>query len=208
MRIPLAKLALMLMDELRLKNDRWLVILMLGLLLLPPLQYVCTDSALYAGEPVRLSERFVVRSFMLAVPIIGVLLVRYANTREQYERVVLAVVTSMALLLIAINVLRPAGSTIPLRSPLFHIAVMYGALPNTFWRQVVPPLLLSAGLAVLHLTRLTGGAAGDAAGDLLILTVQRCWHRAREAAYRPRARRRRRIVGGARSTQSERSRGP
>ncbi|MGH7694452.1 MAG: hypothetical protein ACRENH_05710 [Gemmatimonadaceae bacterium] len=158
-------------DTLKLENDRRLVALMLGLLLVPVLWYVRTDFALYAGDVERLSARLVVRIYMVIVPVVGILLVRSAFTREQYSGRVFGVACGIAILLLVINVLRPAGSTLPLRSPLLHLAVMYGALPNTFWRQVTPPLLLAAGLVTLRLTLLDGGANGDVGGDVLILCV-------------------------------------
>lgn len=161
----------MLIDTLRLRDDRRLVLLMLGLLLVPPLWYVRTDFALYADNTFRLTERLVVRCFMLAVPVIGILLVRPSGTRKQYQRIMFGVAMSVASLLVVINALRPVGSTLPLRSPLFHIAVMFGALPNSFWRQVTPPLFLCGALAVLRLTLLTGGASGDIAGDIVILII-------------------------------------
>lgn len=158
-------------DDLQLANDRRLAAIVLGLLVVPVLWYVRTDFALYAENLPRLSARLVVRSLMLATPIIGIVLLRLSRTRVQYSRALFATAMGIALWLIMINALRPQGSALPLRSPLLHIAVMYGALPNTFWRQALPPLLLAAGLVLLRLTWLTGGASGDVAGDVLILAL-------------------------------------
>ncbi len=158
-------------DTLRLKHDRRMVMVVLGLVLIPAIWYVRTDFALYADNWPLLRARLLVRSFMVAIPIVGLFLVRSLGTRKEYSRVVFGVALGTAAVIVAINVLRPFGSTMPLRSPLFHLAVMYGALPNTFGRQVLPPLLLSAGLIALRLTWLTGGQGGDIAGDVLILLV-------------------------------------
>ena len=75
----------------------------------------------------------------------------------------------MAGFIVVINALRPEGSTLPFRSPMFTLFVLYGVLPNRFWRQCTPAWFLSAALIALRLTWLTSIADGDVGGDVVII---------------------------------------
>jgi hypothetical protein len=44
-------------------------------------------------------------------------------------------------------------------------------MPNTRWRQVLPPLAFSVGLAALRIWRLPDASLGDVGGDLLVLAT-------------------------------------
>lgn len=159
------------MDELRLRNDRRLSVVMLTLFLVPTVWYLRTDFSLYAGEWSRLTARLMVRASMTAIALGAVIALTMVRTRRTYTAVVFAAAMGLAFALLVMNALRPEYSDLPLRSPMFTIAVMYGLLPNTTFRQLLPPLMLSAGLAFLRLTWLTSTAASDVAGDLIILLV-------------------------------------
>jgi len=158
-------------NELRLQNDRRLAMVMVVLFLVPTVWYLQTDFVLFGGDWSRLTPRLVVRGSMFAVAIAGLAALALVRSREGYSRVAFATGLAIAVSLLLLNGLRPENSDLPLRSPLFTIAVMYGLLPNTVFRQVLPPLVLSAGLAVLRLTWLSSTVATDVAGDLIILAV-------------------------------------
>lgn len=151
-----------------LRNQCRLSMIALALLALPSLWFVRTDLGLFAGNLPVLSGRFAVRFVMVALPIAGILLLRAARAREAYTRRLFVVSMGLAAAFIAINLLRPAASGLPIRSPLAVIAVMYAALPNTFWRQTIPPLLLTAGVVWLDLTWLYLPER-DPLGDIVIL---------------------------------------
>jgi hypothetical protein len=108
---------------------------------------------------------------MVATSVAGLILLGTVRTRSSYSRVVFGLSLAIAASLLALNALRPASSDLPLRSPLFTIAVMYGLLPNTIFRQILAPLLLSAGLIGLRVTWLTSTVATDMGGDIIILMV-------------------------------------
>jgi hypothetical protein len=157
--------------ELRLQNDRRLAMAMLGLFLVPTLWYLQTDFSVFAGDWSRLTLRLVVRGLMLGVTVAGMLMLAAVRTRASYSRIVFATSLGLAATLFALNALRPEGSDLPIRSPLFTIAVMYGLMPNSTFRQILPPLAFSVALMILRLTWLTGTATSDVPGDVIILMV-------------------------------------
>lgn len=155
----------------QLDNARRIVTMSLALLLVPHLWFVRTDLSLYADDWPNLRERLVVRGFMVAISLAGIVLVRRSRDTEAYQRVVVVIAMALALSVLGLNALRPQGSVLPMRTPLMILIVLYGAMPNTFWRQAVPPLVLSIGLAILRLTWVTSGAQGDIGGDLIVLGI-------------------------------------
>src|SRR4030095_2384683 len=158
--------------ELQLRHDRRLLSVALALMLVPAIWYVRTDLALYAHDWPRLQERLLTRAGLVAISIAGLWFVRFVQTRAEFSRLAFGVGLATATVLITLNILRPAGSSLPLRSPLFHLMLMYGLLPNRLWRQIGPPLLLSGALIVLRETWLTGVTPdADVRGDELILLV-------------------------------------
>jgi hypothetical protein len=161
----------MAIEEIRLLHDRRLAMAMLALFLIPSLWYFQTDLQLFGGDPARLTLRLIVRGLMVAVAFAALIALASVHSRAAYSRVVLATGLALATALLVINALRPEYSDLPLRSPLFTIAVMYGLLPNSTIRQILPPLLLSVGLIILRLAWLSSAANADVAGDVLILIV-------------------------------------
>lgn len=158
-------------ESLRLDSDRRMAMIAAGLALIPAVWYVRTDFALYAGDWPRLAPRLVTRALMVAIAAGALMMLRAAQTREDYSRIVLGYALLTATLILTINGLRPKGTTLPLRTPLYNIFVMYAALPNRFWRQCAPALILSAGLVLLRIFWLTSGVERDIAGDLVIIAI-------------------------------------
>jgi hypothetical protein len=157
--------------ELRLQNDRRLALVMVGLFLVPTLWYLQTDFKLASGDWSRLTLRLVVRGMMVLSSLAALIALASVRTREAYSRVVFATGLSFAVLLAVMNGLRPEFSDMPLRSPLFTIAVMYGLMHNTTVRQILPPVLLSVCVIVLRITWLSSTATTDVAGDVIIVIV-------------------------------------
>ena len=158
------------MVDLHLRSDRSLSVLGLGVLVIPFVWFVRTDLELFSHDATTLSVRLVARMLLVMMLLGGIALVRRAPSRRSYSTLILALSTLTASAVIVLTGLRPDGSGVPLRSPLFVIAVMYAALPNTLWRQVVPPFTLSVGLLFLETGRLRA-ADTDVAGDVVILAA-------------------------------------
>ena len=156
-------------ETLRLENDRRLVSALLALSVLPFIWFIGWDLASAVEHWPRLEEGMAVRALTLAVPTLGLLAMRRARSHVAYSRVVLAISLAVGLLLLGLNLLRPYGSALPLRTPLMVLIVMYGALPNTFYRQLGAPLAYSGGIILERIYWVTGSGRGDLVSDIAIL---------------------------------------
>lgn len=156
------------MDLLQVRSDRRLVSAVLVFILVPLFWSLGLEIAVYGNDLPRLQARLAMRGLAVLVPVLGLLAVRAAHTRRAYSRAVLAIVLTMELNLVN-NLLRPQGSMLPMRAALMFLIVMYVALPNSFARQVWPPLFYTAGVIAERALWLTSDAAGDFATDVLIL---------------------------------------
>lgn len=156
--------------DLHLASDRRLSTMALALLAVLSACFVTVDLDLFGGNWSVLPSRLLVRLVLVGLPVAGILLLRRVTMRERYAMLVFLVATGVALAILALNVIRPAGSGLPLRTPLFVLAVMYAAMPNALLRQIIPPLLLTTGLMVWNLVWLRP-AGGAMAGDLMVFGV-------------------------------------
>jgi len=157
------------MDTLRLENDRRLVSALLALSVLPFVWFIGRDLVAQADSWPRLPGPMAIRALTLAVPTLGLMAMRRARTRAAYSRVVFVISLAVAVLLLSLNLPQPYSSALPLRPPLMVLIVMYGALPNTFYRQVAAPLAFSAGIILERLYRVSDSGRGDLASDIAIL---------------------------------------
>jgi hypothetical protein len=155
-------------DQLQVRSDRRLVSAVLLFILVPLFWSLGLEIAVYGNDRPRLEARLAMRGLAVLVPVLGLLAVRAAHTRPAYSRAVLAIVLTMELNLVN-NLLRPQGSMLPMRAALMFLIVMYVALPNSFARQVWPPLFYTGGVIAERALWLTSDAAGDFATDVLIL---------------------------------------
>lgn len=159
----------MLIDNLRLESDRRLVSILLGLMLLPLLWSTGLDLVMYASEARRLEAgRLTARAICLAVPVVGLLLVRLARTHGAYARAVLVISLTLAVMLLLLNLQQPLGMARQMPTTLMFLIAMYAGMPNTFWRQIAAPLFFSAGVILQRFVWPTG-AAGDLINEMLIL---------------------------------------
>jgi hypothetical protein len=156
-------------ENLKLDSDRRLAMVSACLLVLPTLWYVQTDLALYAGDWPHLRQRLMSRVVSVAGSVLAIVLLRRARSRAAYSRIVAGYAWWVAGFIVIINALRPDGATLPFRSPMFTLFVLYGTLPNGFWRQCTPAWFLSAALIALRLTWLTNITDGDIGGDVVII---------------------------------------
>ena len=155
-------------SRIRLESDRTLTSLGYIALMLPTLWFIRTDFLVAAGDWTKLRQRLALRAVLLATSNAGVVVMRAVRTRHSYANAVWWLSLSTALVTLWINSTRAEGSGLPLRSPMLILSVMYFAMPNTVWRQCVPPLVMSAGLLALRLTFLHGGGI-DVPGDVVAL---------------------------------------
>jgi hypothetical protein len=157
------------MEQILGRNDRRLMSALLTVLLVPLFWFLGRDLVVYPGE--RLSIRILIRIvFILAA---GSLLVavRMVRSAEGHSRVVLTVAIAAVVLHLTITQLQFQGPYLPLRVPLMLLMFMYGALPNSFMRQILPPLFFTAFLIAYRTLWLTSDAAGDLGTDLVVLLV-------------------------------------
>lgn len=155
-----------------LERDRRIAQLSLAILLIPTLWFQRGDLQAVAGATELLTERTGVRFAFLLILCAGIWsLGRFAHDRRTYERLLLAIGLGTAACIVALNALRPAGSSLPLRTPLMWLFVYYAGLVSRPRLQVLPALIISVGLIVLRLTRIDGSAAGDVAGDIVVIVT-------------------------------------
>ncbi len=159
------------MQALHLKNDRRLVIFVLAFMLAPVLWFLRTDFVVYASDWPQLRARLIVRSTLIALCVASMLLLHFSRTRQVYSRIVFGVSLIIVLYLIAIILLQPRESALPIRTALVNIFLLYVATPNTLWKQLLPPFLLSMALIGLRLFWVTSGASGDIASDVQLLVI-------------------------------------
>lgn len=156
------------LDDARLQSDRRLANVGLWLLLVPALWFLQADLQAYSADWSMLLKRLLLRSVLVAAPLLGIWLIREARTRAEYAQAVFLVSVLIGAMTLGLNLIRPAGTGLPLRSPLLIIAIMYFALPDRPKRQCVTPIVMTFGLILLRLTRLSGGGI-DVAGDVIVL---------------------------------------
>lgn len=158
------------LEELRLDSDRRLASRGLALMLVPSLWFIRTDFLLYGHDWAKLKQRLLLRAVLILVPAIGYVLIRAGKTRDEYSRAVFWSAIVIAAVTLGLNMMRPAGSGMPLRSPLLILCILYLAMPDTPVRQLVAPLGLSAGLVALRATSLQGGGI-DVGGDVITIVA-------------------------------------
>ena len=150
-------------------HDRRLVSALLSITLAPMLWFLGADLIYYIGDQQRLSLRLLTRCLGLVIPVGGLIWVRSARSREDFSNSVLAISTGLVAVLLTLNLMRPQGTTMPMRTPLMVLVGFYGALPNRLVRQLAPPLVYSAVIMLQRLFWLTGEEGTDLPGDLLVL---------------------------------------
>lgn len=153
----------------QLDADRRIARLTLAVMLVPTLWFLRTDLTIALADLVTL--RFAVRAIFLGFLAAGILGLRASITRPSYERLLLIVGVGTALCIFALNALRPQHSALPLRTPLMWLFAYYAGLHSRPALQLVPPLLISAGLIGLRLFWVDSGASGTIDGDILVIAV-------------------------------------
>jgi len=156
------------LDEVRLSSDKRLAATGLALLLVPAIWFIKSDFDLYAHDWAKLQQRLLLRLILVVLPTVGILTMRRVKTRASYSNAVFWIAIAVAVVTVGLNSIRPAGSGLPLRSPVLILCIMYFAMPDTPVRQCVSPVLLSLGVIGLRMTTLGGGGV-DVAGDVIAI---------------------------------------
>ncbi len=84
----------------------------------------------------------VLRLTLALIPAGAAALTPSARNRQAYSRLIFQAALVITLCYAVGSMAYGVGT--PLRAPLLAAAVMYVGLPNTLWRQIVPPLAMSA----------------------------------------------------------------
>lgn len=157
------------LDELRLRADRRLVVWLLAALTVPVAFFAWLDLAGGAAGAAPAWARVVARLLSLAVPLAGLVMVSRARTRDAFARATFAIALAAVPILLVMLWQMPAGGTFPTGPMVMLLFIMYGALATTSVRQVVPALLLTAGLVVIRLWWLDAGPVRALFSDFVVL---------------------------------------
>lgn len=159
------------LDALELESDRRVARTTLLLLLAPTLWFARTDFAVAAQSSDLLNQRVLARLVFLAVLLFGAWRLGRLRDRAQYARTVLAIGIITAVCISLLNLLRPEGSTLPLRTPLMWLLAYYAGLINRPVLQLIPPLFVSCNLILLRLFWVNSGESGTIDGDIIVIVV-------------------------------------
>lgn len=155
----------------RSENDRQLVAAALGLMLIAQIWLGGADFMGPVTDVSRLRWRLAVRAIAMAICAVGAWRVRRVRTRLEYSRLVLWLSILLVGVPIVINLLRPRGTQLPIGSALLALIVLYGAMPNRFVYQLVPPLTFSVGILIERLWWLSAPFDRTAWRDIVVLVV-------------------------------------
>lgn len=157
------------LNELRIRSDRKLIQALLVTITIPVVFFAAIDLLGVMPGVTSFESRLLSRALSLAVPLGGLWLIRRSPTREALSRHTFLVALASVPVLIALPLQQPAGSTLLLAPMLMVLGVMYGAVPNSLMRQIMPPLLLSAFLVLARVWWLNGPSDSGMAADLVVI---------------------------------------
>ena len=158
-------------DSMHLASERRTLMLCFWMFVITPTWYTAQDAILFVDGVLPL-ERVLVRAFPIGAPLLGLVLVRQvAQRRRDYQRFAFAMGLAIGATIFLSNLWRPDSETIPLRGRIMASALMYLLMPNTLALQIAPPLLLSSGLVLLRLARVTDLGVVAFAADAVIVAV-------------------------------------
>lgn len=159
------------LDALELEKDRRVARATLVFLLVPTVWFARTDLTLAAQGSLLFNERLLTRVVFLGSLLFGAWRLRRVDNREQYARIVLSISLITAFCISLLNLLRPEGSTLPLRTPLMWLLAYYAGLVNRPALQLIPPLFVSVNLILLRLFWVNSGESGTIDGDIIVIVV-------------------------------------
>jgi hypothetical protein len=156
----------MALDDLRLESDRRLALVLLSVVLVPAAWFTVSD----ATEPGGVLRAWPPAASVIVIGI-GLWAVARSRTRARYSIAVFVATLAVVPLLLAAAVLEPHGWFNEPRYLFLPLIAMYGAMPNSFGRQILPPVLLTAGILVGRIVWFPGADRYAIGDTLLILSV-------------------------------------
>lgn len=135
-------------EELRLESDRRLATVVFAVVLIPSVWFGAVtprDTRFWALDGLAPHVASAV------VAILSLWFVRRARTRAQFSDAVFASTLAIVPVLVTIALQQPQGWFYQPSQALLPLVAMYGALPNSVLRQVIPPLLLTVCLIFVRI---------------------------------------------------------
>lgn len=105
-----------------------------------------------------------------AVAVLGLWFGLRARTRAEFSIAIFATTLAIVPVLVVIALQQPQGWFYQPSQALLPLIAMYGALPNSVIRQIIPPLLLTACLILVRLW-LPGRAGQPMGADVVVLAL-------------------------------------
>ncbi len=159
----------MAIDDLRLESDRHLATVLLALVLVPALWFTAVDAMAPLEAPGG-AARAVPTVIAVSILSLGVWFVGRSRSRAQYSAAVFVVCLSIVPVMLVAAFLDPRGWFYEPSEVFLPLIALYGAMPNTSGRQILPPVLLTAGLLIGRALWFST-AGDDPIGDTLIIVV-------------------------------------
>lgn len=156
-------------EGLRLESDRRLVTVLLVVVLIPSVWFTGVPHE-DASEGPWVLAGLVPHVASALVAVLGLWFVRRARTRAQFSLAVFATALAIVPVLVAIALQQPQGWFYQPSQALLPLIAMYGAMPNSVLRQVIPPLLLTVCLILVRIW-MPGRADQPLGADLVVLAL-------------------------------------
>ncbi|MFA5908138.1 MAG: hypothetical protein WC815_05110 [Vicinamibacterales bacterium] len=154
-------------EELRLESDRRLATVVFVVVLIPAVWFGAvtpSDRGFWTLDGLAPHVASAV------VAILALWFVRRARTRAQFSGAVFAATLAIVPVFVTIALQQPQGWFYQPSQAILPLVAMYGALPNSVLRQVVPPLLLTAFLMFARIW-MPGRADQPLGADLVVLAL-------------------------------------
>ncbi len=129
---------------LRLESERRLALLTTSIIFIPNALAFVVDRRI-AGDPTQLAWLFGIRMAMFAMWGAGLVFLWRITTRTALQRVVFALCLGLTASMIAIQLARPAGDELALRTSVLASVLLFVAYPNRLAFQLIPWGLLVGG---------------------------------------------------------------
>jgi hypothetical protein len=154
-------------EELRLESDRRLATVVFAVVLIPAVWF---GAATPSDRGFWTLDGLAPHVASAVVVVLSLWFVRRARTRAQFSDAVFAATLAILPVFVVLALQQPQGWLYQPSQALLPLVAMYGALPNSMLRQVVPPLLLTVSLMFVRIW-MPERADQPLATDLVVLAV-------------------------------------
>lgn len=160
----------MTLEALRLENDRRLATVLLMLVLIPTVWLSAVDLISVPHDSLQSLVHLIPHAASGLIAVLGLWFVHRARTRKQFSNAMFATSLTIVPVLLLRGGQQPEGLFYHPTQAFLLLIALYGALPNTFARQISPPVLFT-GCLILGRLFWFFDAGGDAVTDIVALTV-------------------------------------